>query len=246
MIKRFYIRNRKYILGSLFVIVFLISLINNIPTWILGSAINKYSEGRLSLYDQQGTFWHGSGLLVASEPKLQQSAPLLLIDWHIRMGFSKFVDIKFTIGNTQIADIYLNKTGLNLDKLNLSLSISQVSQLSSIVKDLSLSGNINIATDHLSLGKKTNGLFHLTLSNVSSSLSPVNPLGTYKVEFNASSGAIEVSSSGGSALILNGTGNVNGLSLSAKIDESKKEQLIQFITIMGAPKANGSYELKIF
>lgn len=244
--KHFLNQNKPYVIASLFILVFVISLINNMPTWILGKVVEHYSQGKLKLYNQTGNFWHGSGLLVATDTKLQQSAPLLLVDWNINLGLTKFIDVKFTTGNHPIAEVYLNKAGVNLDKANLSLSISQVSQLSSIVQTLGLSGNISLITDHIILGKTTSGIFDIFLSNVSSSISPVNPLGSYKIQLNASNSSLNVDSVGGSLLTLKGNGNLNSLSLDARIDPAKKEQMAQFITVMGIPKADGSYELKIF
>jgi hypothetical protein len=244
--KHFLNQNKPYVIASLFILVFVISLINNMPTWILGKVVEHYSQGKLKLYNQNGNFWHGSGLLVATDTKLQQSAPLLLVDWNINLGLTKFIDVKFTTGNNPIAEVYLNKAGVNLDKVNLSLSISQVSQLSSIVQTLGLSGNISLITDHIILGKTTSGIFDILLSNVSSSISPVNPLGSYKIQLNASNSSLNVASVGSSLLMLKGNGNLNSLSLDARIDPAKKEQMAQFITVMGIPKADGSYELKIF
>ncbi|MFN7094306.1 MAG: hypothetical protein ACK4M7_02980, partial [Burkholderiales bacterium] len=113
--KHFLNQNKPFVIASLFILVFVISLINNMPTWILGKVVEHYSQGKLKLYNQNGNFWHGSGLLVATDTKLQQSAPLLLVDWNINLGLTKFIDVKFTMGNNPIAEVYLNKAGVNLD-----------------------------------------------------------------------------------------------------------------------------------
>jgi hypothetical protein len=237
---------KKYIISIIFVLVFVGTLIINIPTFVLANLINSYSQEKLALYNTRGTFWHGSGLLVAVDKKISQSAPLVMVNWGITLGMKKFIDIKFTIGDTLIADVYLNKHGANLDKLDLSLSISQVSRLFGLVHDLGLSGNINVNANAVHLGKVTDGVLNVNLTNVSSSLSPVNPLGTYLVNLDAHNGNISVSSSTGSALILSGDGNLKALNLNAKIDATKKAKMEQFITFMGIPLPDGSYTLKMF
>src|SRR3990167_9693145 len=108
---RFFVRTRKYILGISFISVFAIDLIGNIPAWVLSNRIHAASEQRLKLYDTRGTFWKGSGLLVALDQKHQNASPLLYINWDINLGLTKFIDVKFSVGNTDVANIYLNKKG---------------------------------------------------------------------------------------------------------------------------------------
>ena len=244
--RRFLASSRKFIISTLFILVFICALINNIPSWVLGNVIQNYSNQRLKLYDTHGTFWNGSGLLVALDTKLQNASPLLYIDWTIKPGWSKFIDIKFSLGKKNFADVYLNKGGVNLDKLDLSLSLSQVSQLFGPLKDLGISGNIKVSADHVVIGKKMLGNFKINLDNISSGISRVNPLGSYTVNLNPATGAIEVDSTAGSTLMLSGAGSISSLSLKARIDEAKKEEMLQFITVMGIPNPDGSYQLKLF
>lgn len=245
-ITRHFVNKKKYYIGCLFILVFIVTLIRNVPTWVLGNAISHYSSEKVKLYNQTGTFWNGSGLLVANDPHTTHSAPLLLIDWKIKLGLKKFIAINFNIGDTQIAEVYLNSKGINLDNLNLSLSLSQVSQLSGVIKDLGLSGNMHLTASHLAIGKIFTGNFNIDFTDISSSLSPVNPLGNYQIDLDAATGNITVHTNGDSTLILNGSGNMNSLTLNAKIAPSKTEKMQQFITVMGIPKPDGSYEMKIF
>ncbi len=244
-IYNFFANNKKRFTIIVFVIIFFFTLFKDIPTVILANAINTYSQKKLKLYDTSGTFWNGSGLLVAVDTRTNQSAPLILLNWDIKLGITKFIDIKFTVGNNQIADIYLNKNGLNLSKLNLSLSISQVTELFGLIKNLGLSGNVNISTEEMLLSKKSDGIFSINLTAVSSSISPVNPLGDYTVLYNADKTSIEVTSSSSSTLLLSGNGTSSSLTLKAKVADDKKEKMLQFITVMGMPQPDGSYNLKI-
>jgi hypothetical protein len=221
-------------------------MFNNIPTWVLGSVLSKYSEQKLKLYNTSGTFWKGSGLLVAVETKTNQTAPLILLNWTVKLGISKFVDIRFFVGSTQLVDIYVNKQGIYLDSLNMSLSIGQVTELYGLIKNLGLSGNVNISSSQVHLGSKNEGTFNIKLTAVASRISPVNPLGDYNIAYNVNSGAINVTSGDSSALLLSGSGSINGLELSGRVAPEKKEKLLQFITVMGLPQPDGSYRLKIF
>lgn len=246
MMKRFLAHNRKLFIILCFSLVFLATLIYNIPSWILGGVVDSESRGRLKLYNTEGTFWNGSGLLVAFGPKLDTSAPLILLNWSIKLGFSKLIDIQFNVGTHPIADVYINKNGLNLDRLNVSLSITQVEQLFDIVKDMGISGNINLMADHVQIGKQMLGDFKINLDNISSGISPVNPLGSYSVELSSGSGKIMVTSNSNAVLNVNGSGSIQALTLNARVNPNNQEEMLQFITLMGVPKADGSYQLKIF
>ena len=241
-------KTSRYILIFTFVFIFISTLIINIPTWVLANQIEKYSQHRLKLYNQSGTFWHGQGLLVATDAKLQQTAPLIYINWKLSLGLTKYINIKFAMGQHEIANVYLDKNGVNLDKLDVHFSIIQVSQLIDVVKDLNISGNLHVVTNHILLtNKSSTGQFNINISNVSTTMSPVNPLGSYNMMFNTSDGKISIDTEPGGVLSIKGEGSVNGgLILNATIEPSKAEQMKQFITVMGIPRSDGSYDLKLF
>lgn len=246
IIRRLYTRYRKIFISTTFIIIFLMAMIINIPTWVLGSVLSKYSQGRLHLYDTQGTFWNGSGLLVAVDQKTQHSAPLILLNWKAKLGLSELLEVKFFVGNTQLVKIYLNQQGVYLESLNISLSIGQLTEIFGLIKNLGLSGNIKVSTSQIHLGTKNEGVFDIKFTAISSGISPVNPLGDYDISFNTGSGAIGVNSSSDSALMLTGSGTINELILNGKVASTKREKLLQFITVMGLPQPDGSYNLKIF
>lgn len=236
---------RTYLIKPLFIIIFLITLIINIPAWVLNSQIIKYSKGVLTLDNVDGTFWNGSGLLVATSHK-GNSAPLKHITWNINLGISKYVDIKFYDGDHTLAEAYIDNNGINVDKLDVNLSIIQVSQLIDVTQALELSGNFHIMAEHLNINKHYNGLISIDIKNISSGLSPINPLGSYALTFDLSNNVIAVTTMAGAVLKLIGSGSFNNLVLNASINPSNINEMRTFITIMGMPNADGSYNLKIF
>ena len=238
---------KKRLFITLFIVIFLCSVVINLPAWVLSNAMSHYSGGKVRLYNETGSFWHGSGLLVIENKRLKVSAPLVVIDWRLSLGFTKFIDVNFSIDNTKIAEVFLNKNGVNLDKLQLSLSVDQVSQLISIVGNLGLSGDLNLSASHLLISpSKNTGVFIAKIDSISSSMAPVNPLGSYTINLDMSDGSILVSSQSGSVLDLSGSGNMGALSVKAIIDKTKQEQMSQFMTVLGMPNADGSYTLKVF
>lgn len=238
---------KKRLFIIVFAVVFMLGMIINLPAWVLSSVMWHYSDGKLRLYNESGSFWHGSGLLVIENSRLKVSAPLVVMDWKLTLGFTKFVNVDFTIDNAPVANIYINKDGLNIDKLALSLSLDQVTQFVSFVGNLGLSGNLNISTTHVIISpNKGNGSFIAKLDGISSSMAPVNPLGSYIVNFNMTTGGIDITSQPGSVMDLSGSGNLSSLNLKALIQQDKIEQMAQFMTVMGMPSPDGSYLLKVF
>ncbi len=238
---------KKKLFITLFVVVFLSGIVVNLPAWILSNAMSHYSGGKLKLYNETGSLWHGTGLLVAENSRLKVSAPLIVVSWQLSLGFSKFVNVNFNIDNNRIAEVYLNKDGVNLDKLQLSLSLDQVTQLVSIIGNFGLSGNLDLSAGHILLNtNKMVGSFLARIDSLSSSMAPVNPLGSYSINLNAGDGGIKVSSTSGSILDISGNGNSSSLNLKAVIDKDKQEQMSQFMTVLGMPNSDGSYALKVF
>jgi general secretion pathway protein N len=248
----FFIRFRKYLIIAGCAIVFFATLIINIPAWVLNSPLTKYSHNQLRLYNLSGSFWNGSGLLVASSASKQNkigAVPLIHISWKISLGLSKYVDVSLFLDQHKIADVYLDKSGLNIDNLSLSLSVSQVSRLSNVVDDLKVSGSLQIKAKHLLVtGKTQSGVMNITAKNISSGISPVNPLGTYLVNVDLNGDKINVTtdSNENSVLTLNGSGTLSTLTLKASVNQEKAEKMKTFITLMGVPNADSTYDLKLF
>jgi hypothetical protein len=245
--KNFINRNKKLIIIISLIFIFLYTTIKNIPTSLLTLLVNKYSQHKISIYNNIGTFWHGKGLIVVTDEKNKVLAPLVLVNWDITFNFTKYININFKVGNDNILNVYLDKSGINLSNLNLSLSISQVSEIFSLIKNLGLSGNLVLKSNKINfINNKLNGIFEVSLNYLSSAISPVNPLGSYKVLIDLEKNIIKVSTNNDSVLKVYGEGNFNSLVLNSKVEEIKKEKMLQFMTMMGIPKSDGSYELKIF
>ncbi len=240
----------KILLWIIFISVLFATIISNIPVQLLEYIIAKYSQNKLHIYNTNGTFWHGTGLLVTTG-RNGQSAPITFISWKVVMGLKKYVTIVFAIGNDKIADMYLNSQGFNVDNVNLSLSLSQVTQISDLIKTLNLSGNMNINTNHLLITpdmKNSNGIIKINLTDVASSISPVNPLGSYSASYNINNGSIVIDTTNPNMAVLNakGNGDSNSLSINARIAPDKKDKMLQLMTVMGVQQADGSYMMKVY
>ena len=237
---------KKILVVILFVILFAGSLIINIPAWVIGSLLNHYTQGRVGTTRETGTFWNGGALLYAADKDAKTSVPLLMVGWHIKFGLSKFIDIEFNASNKTIARAALTKKGVDVSDLNLSMSLDQLTPLLGNLNSLGLSGNVHVTAANLLLSKTNQGNINVKLEDVGSAIAPVNPIGSYMVDFNLANTSIDVSSDGDSVINVTASGNLNSLVLTSKIQPDKKTQLLQFMTMMGIPQADGSYQMKVF
>jgi hypothetical protein len=140
----------------------------------------------------------------------------------------------------------LIKSGLDIQNVDLNLGMDQLVAFAGNLSTLNLSGSVHVTSTNLHLGKTNNGILNASLDSIGSGMSPINPIGNYSIGFDLSNMGINVSSNSGSVISVTGTGNINGLALNAKVSDDKKEQMLQFMTMMGLPQADGSYLLKVF
>lgn len=227
-------------------LVFLAGLVMKAPAWLVGSLASKYSQNRLVTRNETGTFWKGSALLVASDGNNKKYVPLLRVNWTIKLGLTKFINIDLTSAGQTVANVNLVKTGLDINNVNLSFAMDQLTAFAGNLGSLNLSGNVHVTSSNLHLGKTNSGSIDVSLSGIGSGMSPLNPIGNYNVKFDLSNMGINVDTDGDSIIKVSGSGNVSGLSLNARVDDEKKEQMLQFMTMMGLPQADGSYLLKVF
>ena len=237
---------KKIAIYLVFIFGFFYSIIINTPAWVLGSLISHYSQGRVSTSNEQGSFWNGQALLMAHDGSGKIVVPLMMVGWNIKLGFSKFIAVNLTASNKTIANASLNKAGISLNNVNLGLSLDQLTPFLGNLNALNLSGNVRINADNLSIGKQMNGTINIQLQNVGSGISPVNPIGSYSVSLNLNNSAVNVNTSSDSVITVTGDGNLNSLMLNSRVQADKKDKLLQFMTMMGIPQLDGSYQLKVF
>src|SRR6185437_9972400 len=100
MNSRLFIKIRKYSIIIAFIAIFIGTLIINLPAWVLNAPFTKYSQGQLKLYNLTGSFWSGSGLLVASSLSKQNrvdAVPLIHLSWKVSLGLSKYIGVQFLL-----------------------------------------------------------------------------------------------------------------------------------------------------
>lgn len=237
---------QKILLICVFAFAFLGSIVINMPAWMVGTLVYKYSKHKLDTINEQGTFWNGQAMLIAIDKEGKTAVPLIVIGWKIKLGLAKFININFSSSNQTIANAALTKSGLMVDNVNLSLSLDQITPLVENLNSLSLSGNVHLTANKIVVSNKMQGNIDVKLDNVASGMAPVNPIGSYHVALDLSNLGINIDSNSDSVITVNGSGSMNGLVLNSRVKADKKEQLLQFMTMLGIPQADGSYQFKVF
>ncbi|MBX9866686.1 MAG: type II secretion system protein N, partial [Burkholderiales bacterium] len=140
----------------------------------------------------------------------------------------------------------LSKAGLQVSNVNVDLSVDQLEPFLGNLSSMSLSGNVHVDASSLTLGKANLGTVNVKLEDVGSGISSVNPIGSYTLQINLANSSIDVNSSPDSVIGVTATGSMNSLTLNSTVQADKKEKLLQFMTMMGLPQADGSYKMKVF
>lgn len=239
-------KSQRILIICLMVLSFLGGLIIYMPAWIVGSLADKYSEHRISTSSEQGTFWNGGAMLMASDSSGKNLVQVTRIKWKVKLGFSNFVDVNFTSSDKTIANVSLSKAGLQVNNVNLILSMDQLEPFLGNLSSMSLSGNVQVDANSLKLGKSNSGIVNVKLEDVGSGISPVNPIGSYTVQLDLANSGIDVSSAPDSVISVKANGSMKGLTLNSTVQADKKDKLLQFMTMMGLPQPDGSYQMKVF
>jgi hypothetical protein len=105
---------------------------------------------------------------------------------------------------------------------------------------------VHLTANKIVVSNKMQGNIDVKLDNVASGMAPVNPIGSYHVALDLSNLGINIDSNSDSVITVNGSGSMNGLVLNSRVKADKKEQLLKFMTMLGIPQADGSYQFKVF
>lgn len=184
------------------IISVLVTVLINLPAAWLAPLMERKTGHHFTLADVQGTLWSGSGYLAlvnhseisAASVTPTTSAPLALpgrFEWNLS-PWVLLGEVDARITNSQLLDHALTVSGSwrkwQLGEFNLRLPASQLVLLGSPLNTLRPSGEMRLAASALLLIPKPDGLeihggMQLNLTEIASALSPVKPLGNYRVEF---------------------------------------------------------------
>ena len=220
------------------------------PVAWLSPLVQRQTNGKVALGDPDGSIWKGCatpGDTTVIEGKIVpflagrfcwQLSPLLLIG-----------KLELTLDNALVlaAPVAFEGTWplLQIGAGSLHAPASALTPLGAPFNTINTTGQLRLSWDAIELAANTRvpdirGNIHLDLTNISSPLSAVKPLGSYQLQLlmQGQRAKITLQSSAG-PLRLNGTGSIVGkrvfFSGQGEADKSAERQLIPLLAMLGRP-----------
>ena len=242
----------------LFALVFVVTLLVSAPATLLAKLVEQGSKGQFVLANAAGTVWKGS-----ATPAIQQkSGKLFALDklhWDVavlqlltgKLVLSlKWDNVPQTQSQPMLATLTLNQ--LELRNLILPLQAGVLGELTPMLRPVQLSGLILIKSEMLTLGKQgVTGSALADWTQAASILSPVRPLGNYRLEMLGAGDKLDLSLNTQSGmLVLEGQGNFTqgrGLQLqaSARAAPEANGRLDELLRNLGPESSPGVHTLNV-
>lgn len=177
--------------GLLVALAVLATVLAFLPAAWLGPLVERQTGGRLTLGDAQGTLWRGSAFVGGAPGEGGAVTPLLPGRFAWRLSpLVVFGQVDVTLENPQALANPVRVSGSwsqwQVSSGELLLPAEGLSGLGAPLNTLAPSGTIRLAWNTLDLLRQTNsvivqGRTVLSMSNMGSRMSPVNPLGSYEM-----------------------------------------------------------------
>jgi general secretion pathway protein N len=242
--------------------------------WILGGALSssavvlamapaawitpqfaRQTGGHVNLVNPAGSVWHGSATLMLAAGSDMSAATLLpgRIEW--RTGFWPLFTgrLRMVMRHSEAMPdpITVDATlrSATVTPGTLAVPASLLSGLGAPFNTLDLQGDVQLSwSEWRSFNRQAFGQLTLTLNDVSSRISLVKPLGSYRVTLQAqgASSVLDLTTLKG-PLMLSGSGTVSGASTSfrgtASATPEARENLAGLLNLLGRPSGLGTVAL---
>lgn len=216
-------------------------------TW-LGSIVEQRTGGRLTLGDAQGTLWRGSAFIGGAAGGNRPVTPLLpgRFNWRISpLALVGMVDLRLENGEALAQPVTFRGSWSQwqLSPSALLLPAQGLAGLGAPLNTLAPSGAMRLSWTALELALQdrqiaVNGRTTLEMTNMSSRLAPVSPLGSYTLalDWRGQQAALTLDSVKG-PLLLSGRGNLNNgrLQFSGQAEAAKgyEDTLANLLNLLG-------------
>ncbi|MEB0010535.1 type II secretion system protein N [Glaciimonas sp. Cout2] len=229
----------------------LITVLVFLPAAWLGPLLENKTGGRITLGDTQGSLWRGSAFIGVAANDNGPVMPLLpgRLVWHLSpLVLVGLVDATFA--NVQVLSqpvtVRGNWTSLTISAASVAVPAERLMAFGAPLNTLQPSGMIRLAWNPMTLLRTTKGLdlhgvMTLDMIGIGSRLSPVKPLGSYRMHFDwmGNQAGLTLKTITGS-LLLNGSGNLHNshvqFSGTAEAAAGQEKQLAMILSLIGQPR----------
>jgi len=229
------------------------------PASVLDPLVARFSEGRLRLADTSGTVWNGRARIVLADVRevddrsdgaVRASALLVpgmvvpgVFSWAVSLSHLLTGELQARIEHDSMSQsvvLSARPTVLQISAGSMLLPSLPLERLGSPWTTIRPTGSLAIKWDALTVREgRFEGQVSLELSHAASALSPVRPLGAYRVQVvgaGAQAGVTMTTLNG--PLVLEGTGNWNARSglrftAQAQAQEPEKQRLLPLLGLLG-------------
>jgi general secretion pathway protein N len=192
-----------------------------LPASWLGSIVEQRTGGRLTLGDAQGSLWHGSAFIGGAPGPNGAVTPLLPGRFTWRLSPLALVghvsmDLENPDALLQPVAITGSWSQWHVSGGGLKLPAEALAGLGAPLNTIAPSGRMQLTWTALDLAREgdtvgVTGRTTLDMQDMSSRLSPIKPLGTYKLAFDWAGKAAQLAlSTVEGPLVLTGTGTLEG------------------------------------
>lgn len=243
------------LLGTVSVVVTLLVML---PAAWIAPQFAKTTGGHVNMVDPQGSLWKGSAMLMLAAGADPAGATLLpgRIEWttafwplftgHVRMTMRESDAMPDPVN----VDATLRAATLTSGTIKVPASL--LTGLGAPFNTLDLDGRVELSwTDWRTFGREAFGQLTVTLSDMSSRVSQVKPLGSYRVQMQAQgpNATFDLSTLKG-PLLLNGHGMSQGGSMSfqgtASSTPEAHDNLAGLLNLLGRPSGPNTIALTFF
>lgn len=215
----------------------------------------KATQGHVNLVDPSGSLWHGSATLVLAAGGGGGAGTLLpgrvnwdTAFWPLLTGRLK-MRMRQTPAMPASIEVDASARASTITSGEIAVPATLLAGLGAPFNTLDLQGGVQLAwTPWRLLGRRAYGELVVTLSDMSSRVSPVKPLGSYRVALQSQgdSSTIDLSTLSGS-LLLSGHGTIGANASSfhgqASASGQAKDNLAGLLNLLGRPTGDGTVAL---
>ncbi len=226
----------------------LLTLAALFPIAYLVPVIEAQTQGRITLGEAQGTLWNGSAFIGSAASRDEAITPLLpgRFNWRISplILFGR-VDADLMNSESLAQPIHLSGTWqeISLSSAAINLPAERLASLGAPLNTLQPSGEMRLSWQNLRISllqgeAQLSGVMNLAMQNIASRLSPIDPLGTYNLDFiwHGTRADVALSSTQG-PLLLAGKGDLdNGrlhFSGTARAAAGHESELANLLNLLG-------------
>lgn len=238
-------------------LVYLLALLAMAPAQIFTQLMAAQSDNRVYFSEVKGTIWKGRAhiQLPINNSLTAVDAGEIVWQMHPLPMLAGQISLTMALNGSTPFQLTLSPSHLHLEHVALTLPGKLLQQLIPKLQALELGGNITINAENMSIFEsEVRGKLNIDWSEVSSPISPINPLGNYHLSLSGSGTSVNINlhTATGSALIMEGSGIAGirqGLHFegSARAHAAQKQHLEPILRLIGneLQAGSGSYKIKI-